>query len=227
MHLPVAAPQPTKLFLDSADRDAVLPWLETGLFAGVTTNPKLLHQAGWRLSQLPQIAAWVGDHEVFFQVWGDDLHSQQQAADTILELVPSATLKVPCTPHGARLVRRLSDAGIRTLLTAVYSAKQMYVAAAAGATYVAPYFNRAFLAGRPVLDELERMAEIAPQDGTGPMILAASIKSAQHMVRMTSLGVRYFTISPDVAADLFEDSLTAAAVTEFNGYMTECLDQHP
>ena len=104
-------------------------------------------------------------------------------------------------------------------MTAVYSAKQALIGSARGVKYIAPYFHRMFRAGRNATDEIAHMTRAIPQDGSGPLVMAASIKSAQHLVTLTDIGVRVFTISPDVIADLFSDDLTAKAVADFEGFM--------
>lgn len=214
-----------ELFLDCAAKDTAIPCLDSGLFVGVTTNPTLLKRAGVTINAIGELFQWAGadNRKVFFQVWGKNYDEMRTSAALILKLVPDSGLKIPCTVEGARLAKEIKSAGVDTLLTAVYSAKQMFAAAAADATYIAPYFNRAFQAGRPVLQEIKKMCQIVPQDGTGPEILAASIKSAAHMVELASVGVRAFTISPDVFADIFWDELTTKAISEFELDMTAVL----
>ena len=214
--------QPVRFFIDSADRSAAEPWLKTGMFSGVTTNPQLLHEAGQRVSDIPTIYEWARDggaREVCFQVWGATSEELYRAAMQIREAAPGATIKVPVTPAGAQTISRLRDLDIPVLMTAVYSAKQALVGSALGVKYIAPYFNRMFRAGRNAPEEIGHMAKAIPQDGTGPMLMAASIKSAQHLVTLTDIGVQVFTISPEIIEDLFTDDLTAKAVADFERFM--------
>jgi len=211
-----------QLFIDSADRAAAEPWLATGLFSGVTTNPQLLHEAGLRVSDIPGIYGWAKGHgvgEVCFQTWGSTPDELYGNALRIRDAAPEATVKVPVTPAGAQAISRLRALDIPILMTAVYSAKQALIGSALGVKYIAPYFNRMFRAGRNATDEIAHMTRAIPQDGSGPLVMAASIKSAQHLVTLTDIGVRVFTISPDVIADLFSDDLTAKAVADFEGFM--------
>lgn len=218
--------QPVRFFIDSADRAAAEPWLRTGMFSGVTTNPQLLREAGQHVSDIPDIYAWARDsgaREVCFQVWGTTPDEQYRSAMQIREAAPNATIKVPVTPVGATAISRLRDQDIPVLMTAVYSAKQALVGSALGVKYIAPYFNRMFRAGRNAPDEIAHMTAAIPQDGTGPMVMAASIKSAQHLVTLTDIGVRVFTISPEIIEDLFSDDLTAKAVRDFEEFMGDVL----
>ena len=218
--------QPIRFFIDSADRDQVSTWLKTGMFSGVTTNPQLLREAGQRVANIPDIYDWArggGAREVCFQVWGTTAEEQYRSAMLIREAAPSATIKVPVTPCGAEVISRLRDQDIQVLMTAVYSAKQALIASALGVKYIAPYFNRMFRAGRNALDEIAHMTTAIPQDGTGPMVMAASIKSAQHLVALSDIGVRVFTISPEIIEDLFTDDLTSKAVRDFEEFMTDVI----
>ena len=141
----------------------------------------------------------------------------------IREAAPGSTIKVPVTPIGAQVISRLRDQDIPVLMTAVYSAKQALVGSALGVKYIAPYFNRMFRAGRNAPDEIAHMTKAIPQDGTGPIVMAASIKSAQHLVTLTDIGVRVFTISPEIIDDLFADELTARAVHDFEDFMKDVI----
>ncbi|WP_232548709.1 transaldolase family protein [Propioniciclava soli] len=227
-HQPVTLDNPhaIRLYIDSADRAAAEPWLRTGMFSGVTTNPQLLREAGQRVADIPTIYDWARDNgarEICFQTWGATVEEQYRSAMQIREAAPGSTIKVPVTPVGAEVISRLRDQDIPVLMTAVYSAKQALIGSALGVKYIAPYFNRMFRAGRNAPDEIAHMTRAIPQDGSGPMIMAASIKSAQHLVTLTDIGVRVFTISPDIIADLFADDLTANAVRDFEAFMEDVI----
>lgn len=211
-------------FIDSAEQDAVVPWLRTGMFQGVTTNPQLMQAAGRKLADIEDIYTWAragGAKEVCFQVWGADADAQYRSAMQIREAAPGSTIKVPCTIMGAEVTSRLVDQQIPVLMTAVYSGKQVLIASALGVKYIAPYFNRMFRAGRNGLDEIRHMTKAIRQDGSGPLIMAASLKSADHLVALADIGVRVFTVSPDVLSDLFADELTAQAVSDFEDFMAD------
>lgn len=213
-----------RFFIDSADRAACEPWLNIGMFSGVTTNPQLMREASRHISDVKEIYSWARDagaREVCFQTWGSTVEDQYRAAMEIREIAPSATIKVPCTRIGAHTISKLRDQDVPVLLTAVYSAKQALIGSALGVRYIAPYFNRMFRAGLDGTEEITHMVRAIPQDGTGPMIMAASIKSAKHLVTLTDIGVRVFTVSPDVLDDLFTDDLTDKAVNDFERFMID------
>lgn len=215
----MTSPNPVaiRIFVDSAVRAEAEPWLATGIAHGVTTNPTLLRRAGLRRRDLAELARWAGDdgREVCFQLWGKTVEEQYAAAMSLREQVPTATIKVPVTPLGATVTSRLHAQDVPVLMTAVYAAKQVAIASALGVRYLAPYYNRMQVAGRDALGEIRAMTEAVPQDGTGPLVMAASVKSAEQVMQLVGAGVRVFTLPPAVIAELFDDELTTRAVVDF------------
>ena len=203
-----------RLYLDTADRAAAEPLLATGLFAGVTTNPVILRQAGLTGAAIPDVYRWAtaaGAREVFFQAWGDDLAGKGRE---LRELGTEVVVKVVASLPGSAACAALAADSIPTLLTAVYAPGQAMIAAAAGATYIAPYLGRMQDAGRDAMADVLAMQEILA--GTGTRILLASVRDVASMVALARRGVRCFTFSPAVAEQLFADELTAAAVRAFD-----------
>ena len=203
-----------RLYLDTADRAAAEPLLATGLFAGVTTNPAILRQAGLTGAAIPDVYRWAtaaGAREVFFQAWGDDLAGKGRE---LRALGTEVVVKVVASLPGSAACAALAADGIPTLLTAVYAPGQAMIAAAAGATYIAPYLGRMEDAGRDAMADVLAMQEILA--GTGTRILLASVRDVASMVALARRGVRCFTFSPAVAEQLFADELTAAAVRAFD-----------
>lgn len=228
-----ANPIPIRILVDSAIRAEAEPWLRTGVASGVTTNPTLLRRAGLGLADLPEIAHWAegegegatgeGQREVCFQLWGSTVEEQYASAMRLRELAPGATIKVPVSPIGAAVITRLHAQQVPVLMTAVYSAQQMVVASALGVRYLAPYFNRMQVAGRDALEHIRTMTEAVPQDGSGPLVMAASVKSAAQVVELVRAGARVFTLPPAVIADVFADQLTTDAIGVFEDDMAAIL----
>lgn len=202
-----------RLYLDTADRAAAEPLLATGLFAGLTTNPTILRRAGRTVADIPDIHRWAtaaGAREVFFQAWGPDLVGKGRELRGLGEEV---VVKVTASIEGAAACATLSAEGIPTLLTAVYAPGQAMIAAAAGATYVAPYLGRMTDAGRDGHGDVLAMQEILA--GTDTRILLASIRDVPSIVALARRGVECFTFGPAVAHQFFADELTAEAVRTF------------
>ena len=150
-----------KLYLDTADRAAAEPLLETGLFAGLTTNPTILRRAGLGVDAIPEIYRWAtgaGAREVFFQAWGADLVGKGRE---LRDLGKEVVVKFVVSREGSAACARLAHE-TPTLLTAVYAPGQAMIAAAAGATYIAPYLGRMTDAGRDAMGDVIAMQEVLP-----------------------------------------------------------------
>jgi TalC/MipB family fructose-6-phosphate aldolase len=207
-----------RLYLDTADRAAAEDLLRTGLFAGLTTNPTILQRSGLGVADTPEIYEWAvaaGAREVFFQAWGEDADTLVERGQRLRELGPEVVVKVPASRAGAAACARLAAHGAPTLLTAVYAPGQVLVAAAAGATYIAPYLGRLNDAGRDGIAEVTAMQEVLAATGASTKILLASIRDVASMVALARRGIDCFTIGPPVAEALFAEHLTAAAVAAF------------
>jgi TalC/MipB family fructose-6-phosphate aldolase len=207
-----------RLYLDTADRAAAEDLLRTGLFAGLTTNPTILQRSGLGVADTPEIYEWAvaaGAREVFFQAWGEDADTLVERGQRLRELGPEVVVKVPASRAGAAACARLTAHGAPTLLTAVYAPGQVLVAAAAGATYIAPYLGRLNDAGRDGIAEVTAMQEVLAATGASTKILLASIRDVPSMVALARRGIDCFTIGPPVAEAFFAEHLTAAAVAAF------------
>jgi TalC/MipB family fructose-6-phosphate aldolase len=207
-----------RLYLDTADRAAAEDLLHTGLFAGLTTNPTILQRSGLGVADAPGIYQWAvaaGAREVFFQAWGEDADTLIERGQRLRELGPEVVVKVPASRAGAAACARLAAHGVPTLLTAVYAPGQVLVAAAAGATYIAPYLGRLNDAGRDGIVEVTAMQEVLAATGASTKILLASIRDVPSMVALARRGIDCFTIGPPVAEAFFAEHLTAAAVAAF------------
>jgi TalC/MipB family fructose-6-phosphate aldolase len=207
-----------RLYLDTADRSAAEDLLRTGLFAGLTTNPTILQRSGLGAAHAPEIHEWAvaaGAREVFFQAWGEDADTLVERGEQLRELGSEVVVKVPASRAGAAACARLAAHGVPTLLTAVYAPGQVLVAAAARATYIAPYLGRLNDAGRDGIAEVTAMQEVLAATGASTKILLASIRDVASMVALARRGIDCFTIGPPVAEAFFAEHLTAAAVAAF------------
>jgi TalC/MipB family fructose-6-phosphate aldolase len=207
-----------RLYLDTADRAAAESLLATGLFAGLTTNPTILQRASLGVADIPDIYRWAtaaGAREVFFQAWGEDTATLVQRGRDLRALGDEVVVKLVASRAGTAACARLSSDGVPTLLTAVYDPGQAIVAAAAGATYIAPYLRRLTAAGRDGSGDVLAMHDLLTATGSTTKVLLASIPDVPSMVALARHGVDCFTMAPAVAEDFFTDELTAEADRTF------------
>jgi TalC/MipB family fructose-6-phosphate aldolase len=207
-----------RLYLDTADRAAAEPLLATGLFAGLTTNPTILRRASLAVSDIPDVYRWAADagaREVFFQAWGQDTATLIQRGQQLRDLGNEVVVKLVASRAGSAACAELAARDVPTLLTAVYAPSQAIVAAAAGATYIAPYLGKLQDAGRDGMADVIAMHQILTATGSQTKVLLASIRDATAIVSLARRGIQHFTMAPAVADQLFADELTADAARIF------------
>lgn len=208
------------LYLDTADREAWADLMPTGLFRGITTNPLLAQRAGldyptidW--TDLARRAHDLGAQELHGQVFGPvetyrDWAARLYDAGAVAGL--RTVVKIPMTPGALRALPSITALGGPILLTAVYNPKQVIVAKALGADFVAPYFGRMDEAGLPALEHLLQMQTIAA--GT-PRVLVASLRTSDQLVSLAARGLDCFTLAPDLVRSLLSDPMTEDAAAAF------------
>jgi TalC/MipB family fructose-6-phosphate aldolase len=213
-----------RLYLDTADRAAAEALLATGLFTGVTTNPTILQRASKGVADVGEIYRWAieaGAKEVFFQAWGEEPATLIERGQRLRDLGPEVVVKFVATRAGATACAALAAEGAPTLLTAIYDPSQAIIAAAAGASYIAPYLGRLNDAGRDGTAEVLAMHEVLAATRSTTKILLASIRSVPDMVALARRGVDCFTMAPSVAEQFFTDPTTAEAARTFEDAVRE------
>ena len=208
------------LYLDSADRDVLEPVLQAGLVGGVTTNPKILHQAGLGQSDQPDLYHWCVDRGaslVFLQATGTDEHDLRRSSRSLLGLGDRVRVKLVCTRAGLTVARELADEGHDVLVTAVHHPAQGLLALEVGARYIAPYVGRVADSGGDGVALIRMIRDQIDRAGEGPRlrILAASLRSLDAVASAAAAGAHDLTIGGEVLHALLEEEATAEATTEF------------
>ena len=206
------------LYVDTAVREDAAPLLDLGIFRGVTTNPLLLQRAGLGHADLAALVKGAGDRgvdEVFCQAWGERPEDLVACGERLHGYDGKVVVKVAATRAGTQAAATLARSGIPVLMTAVYSAPQAVLAAAAGCAYIAPYLGRMGDAGRPAHQEVLGMHRLLTAVGAPARVLVASVRNPADVVTLAQEGVECFALPPAVAAAFFTDPLTRAAAEAF------------
>jgi len=204
------------LYVDSADRAEVLDLLACGAVAGVTTNPILLSRAGLGpggIAAFVEDALAAGAGRVFVQAIGLDAHALAASGRRAAAIDGRVVVKVPCTSPGVTAARSLVDLGVPVLLTAVFHPAQALLAAAVGATWVAPYVGRISDAGRDGVAQVDLMQRALA--GSDVRVLAASIRSLDDAAALAAAAVTDFALNPALCRKLLDDELSVAAALTF------------
>lgn len=207
------------ILIDHANVDAIKETLSYLPVDGVTTNPTILYREGREpLDLLHEIRAVLPE--------GAQLHVQivsERAADMIeearalrAEIPGNLFVKLPVTREGFAAIPRIVAQGIQVTATGIHSSMQGFMAAKAGARYVAPYVNRMDnfgIDGVRVAGEIHRTLK---SYGMEADVLAASFKNSEQVLELVRQGVGAITAAPEVLAALIKNPATDAAIAEQN-----------
>ncbi|MGB3789023.1 MAG: transaldolase family protein [Phormidesmis sp.] len=209
-----------RFYLDTADVAAWKKWLPTGMFYGVTCNPLLLERAGVEcappvLKALAQEAFALGMQEVHLQAWGDSVPALLNISNLLSSFDKRIVIKLPATKDGTMAAKMLIRSGIPVTLTAVYSVHQVLIAAAIGASYVAPYLGRIDDSGRDGFAEVATMQQALRGVKSTTRVLTASIRNVEDIPELAERGVDTFTFSGAIAQAFFDVPKTIEATADF------------
>ncbi len=190
-----------KLCIDNADVNEIRRLCAVYPIDGVSTNPSILTKSGRNPYEvLREIRSIIGeDGELFAQVISADAEGMVREARRIVEETGRRTLvKIPCVPEGYRAMKLLKAEGIRFIGTAVYTAMQGFLAAKAGAEYVAPYVNRIENLGSDGVGVSKDIHDMIVKNGIDSGLLAASFKNTRQVLELVRYGVKAVTVPPDI-----------------------------
>ena len=206
-----------KIFLDTADYDAISMRYDTGLIDGVTTNPSLIKKSGDDpFEAIKAISESFPDlKSISAEVVADLACDMVEQAKPFMEL-DNVTIKVPCTVEGLRACRQLRDLGATVNVTLIFSAAQAVLAAKAGATYVSPFVGRLTDNGFDGLELIKTIYDIYAKDyGCRTEILAASVRSPEVVALCYREGSDIVTMPPGVFDRMYESVLTREGLAIF------------
>lgn len=206
-----------KFFVDTADINEIKDLAETGLLDGVTTNPSLVAQSGAKnfIALIEQICAVV-DGPVSAEVAATDYDTMLKEGLRLAKIAKHVAVKVPLTPDGLKVCRKLADQGTMVNVTLCFSAAQALLAAKAGATFISPFVGRLDDIGQ---DGMQLIADIVQIYSMYPSIetevLVASVRHPMHLVDAAKMGAHIATIPPKVIRQLYQHPLTDKGLDAF------------
>ncbi len=208
-----------KFFIDTASIDQIKEAKDLGVLDGVTTNPSLMAKEGVvgteNIRRHYQQICELVDGDVSAEVISTDFDGIVQEGKELAALAPNIVVKVPMIKEGVKALRYFSDNGIRTNCTLVFSAGQAILAAKAGATYLSPFIGRIDDINWEGMDLISEIAEIYAIQSYETEILAASIRSAKHIVQAAKSGADVITAPLSSILGLIKHPLTDIGLEKF------------
>ena len=205
-----------KIFLDTADTQAIRDGYETGLVDGITTNPTLIMKSGRNPEDVYQELIDLGIPDISMEVVGNDETMLAEGRRLAKKFGKNATIKVPCTPEGLWVCNQLSKDLIKVNVTLIFSPSQAILAAKAGATYVSPFVGRLDDNSVNGLDVISDISEIFNKHWIKTQILSASIRGVKAVSTSFALGAQVVTMPPTVFEKMYNHVLTDKGLQLFD-----------
>ncbi len=206
-----------KLFLDTADIEQIKEAYSMGVICGVTTNPSIIKQSGREFEDAISEITNIVDGPVSGEVKATTLTCNQMVEEAIqiAALSKNMVVKIPMGEEGLKAVKILTEKGIRTNVTLVFSATQALLAAIAGASYVSPFIGRLDDVSNNGLELIEDIVTIFKQYNFSTEILCASIRSPLHVQSCAKLGADIATVPLGVIKQMANHPLTDIGIQKF------------
>ena len=204
-----------KLFLDTADINEIAEINRWGVLDGVTTNPSLAAKEGRPFSDMiKEICAEV-DGPVSAEVVATDTEGMLREGRVLASIADNVVVKVPLTPDGLGATAQFSREGIKTNVTLCFSATQAILAARAGATYVSPFAGRLDDIANDGIALISEICEIYAVQGYETNVLAASLRSPQHVAQAAMVGADCATLPTKTFKQMVKHPLTDSGLAQF------------
>jgi transaldolase len=204
-----------RLFLDTTDTVVLKDMAATGLVDGVTTNPTLIAKSGRPMMEvIAEICALV-EGPVSAEAVATDAEGMLAEGRKLAAVAPNVVVKVPLTRDGLVAVQEFSREGIQTNVTLCFSAVQAMLAAKAGASYISPFIGRLDDMGADGVDLIHEIRTVYDNYGFDTEVLAASIRTPDHVKAVALAGADCATIPPAVFQALFKHPLTEKGLEMF------------
>jgi transaldolase len=204
-----------KFFIDTAEIDEIRDLAATGLVDGVTTNPSLIMKSGRDIAEVTREICAIVEGPVSAETVATDAEGMIAEGRELAKLAPNIAIKVPLTWPGLRACRALADDGRMVNVTLCFSANQALLAAKAGATFISPFIGRLDDIGLDGMELIADIRQIYDNYRYPTQILAASIRTVNHVATAAKIGADVATMPPAILRKLADHPLTDKGLDSF------------
>lgn len=204
-----------QIFLDTADLDAITARLPGGLVDGITTNPSLIAQSGADIFERVKAICEAVDGPISAEVVATDVDGMIAEGRTLHAIADNVVVKLPLTRAGLTACRTFAHEGVPTNVTLCFSVNQALMAAKAGASFISPFVGRIEDMGGDGIGLLQDIRAVYDQYGFETEILAASLRSPDHVQSAALAGCDAATIPPKVFDQMINHPLTESGLKAF------------
>jgi len=204
-----------KFFVDTAEVSEIIELNDLGMVDGVTTNPSLIKKSGRDILEVTKEICGIVSGPVSAEVTATDADKMIAEGRKLAELASNIAVKLPLTWDGLKACRVLSQEGKMVNVTLCFAANQALLAAKAGATFISPFIGRLDDINLDGMELIEDIRTIYDNYGFETQILAASIRTANHVLDSARIGADVITAPPAVIKNLANHPLTDKGLASF------------
>jgi fructose-6-phosphate aldolase, TalC/MipB family len=204
-----------KFFADTADIKEIRELNDLGLIDGVTTNPSLIMKAGRDIREVTKEICDIVSGPVSAEVTATDFAGMMREGKELARIADNICIKLPLTLDGLKACRALTGDGHQVNVTLCFSANQALLAAKAGATFISPFIGRLDDLGQEGMDLIREIRAIYDNYDFDTEILAASIRTVNHVKEAALIGADVATVPPATIKALVKHPLTDKGLEAF------------
>jgi len=204
-----------KFFVDTADVSEIRELNDLGLIDGVTTNPSLIMKSGRDIREVTKEICDIVDGPVSAEVAATEYDAMMKEAAVLAKIADNICIKLPLTLDGLKACRALTSDGHMTNVTLCFSANQALLAAKAGASFISPFIGRLDDMAIDGMDLIREIRQIYDNYGFETEILAASIRTVNHVREAALIGADVATIPASTIKSLVKHPLTDKGLDAF------------
>ncbi|MFY9211381.1 MAG: fructose-6-phosphate aldolase [Aestuariivita sp.] len=204
-----------KFFVDTAEIDAIAELNDLGMVDGVTTNPSLILKSGRDILEVTKEICDLVDGPVSAEVVATEADAMIAEGRKLADIAPNIAVKLPLTWDGLKACKVLTGEGKMVNVTLCFSANQALIAAKAGATFISPFIGRLDDINIDGMDLIADIRTVYDNYGFQTQILAASIRSVNHVLESARIGADVMTAPPEVIKKLASHPLTDKGLEQF------------
>ena len=204
-----------QFFLDGSDIEKIKKFSDLGLIDGVTTNPSIILKSGKNMIEVISELASIVSGSISAEVSALDSEKMVEEGIKLSQIAENVTVKLPITWDGLEACNTLSQKGISVNMTLCFSASQALLAAKSGAEYVSPFIGRLDDLNLDGADLISDIKLIYSNYNFSTKVLAASIRTINHVKQCALLGADVATIPINIFEKLVKHPLTDSGLSQF------------
>lgn len=203
------------IFLDSVNIDEIKKYSSYGIISGITTNPSLMITSDSDFYKTVKDICGATDKDVSIEVVATNYEGMIEEGNKIIDVASNVAVKLPTTWEGLRACRYFVDKGRKVNMTLCFSLSQAIMVAKFGATYVSPFIGRLEDNGKDGVGLIADIRSVFDNYGYQTKILAASIRSVDHVAEAALCGADIVTLPAKILSQLPNNDLTDQGMEKF------------